>query len=106
MRKIDIIVNGTEYGCHPTMGAMLRFKKETGKEITEIDPKSFTDLFTYLYCCAMSCAKVEGKDFPFESPIDFGDYITQEQAMAWFNAVAEDSDAEAEEMSESEKKKA
>ena len=35
MAKIEVTINGTAYPCRPTMGAMLRFKKETGKEVTE-----------------------------------------------------------------------
>lgn len=57
------------------MGAMLRFKQETGKEITEIDPTSFTDLCTYLWCCIVSGAKHEGKHFDM-SLMDFADALT------------------------------
>ena len=44
MAKIEVTINGTAYPCRPTMGAMLRFKKETGKEVTEITSNSLTDL--------------------------------------------------------------
>jgi len=54
MKRIEININGTAYPCSPTMGAMLRFKQETGREITEIDPTSFSDLCTYLWCCAIT----------------------------------------------------
>ena len=36
MPKIEIMINGKAYPCRQTMGAMLRFKKETGKEVTEL----------------------------------------------------------------------
>ena len=32
------------------MGAMLRFKRETGKEATTVDGSSLTDLVTYVWC--------------------------------------------------------
>ena len=51
MAKIEIKINGEAYPCRPTMGAMLRFKEQTGKEITELDTNSFTDLCTYLWRC-------------------------------------------------------
>lgn len=35
MKKIQI--KGKEYPCRVTMGAMLRFKRESGKDIREID---------------------------------------------------------------------
>ena len=35
MAKIEVTINGAKYPCRPTMGAMLRFKKETGKTVSE-----------------------------------------------------------------------
>ena len=42
MKRIEIIVNGKAYPCSPTAGAMLRFKEQTAREVTEIDSSSFT----------------------------------------------------------------
>ena len=50
MAKIEITVNGKAYPCRQTMGAMLRFKRESGKEVTEIKGE-VSDLCTYLWCC-------------------------------------------------------
>ena len=80
-KRIIISVNGEEFPCSPTMGAMLRFKQETGKEITEIDPSSFTELCTYLWCCVASAAKREGKAFNL-SLMDFADAIMPEDMTA------------------------
>lgn len=92
MRRIEITINGTAYPCSPTMGAMLRFKQETGREITEIDPSSFTDLCTYMWCCVASAAKREGK--PFDMPLmDFADSITPEDMAEWNNAVTAEADS-------------
>ena len=33
MPKIEIMINGKAYPCRQTMGAMLRFKQETGKSV-------------------------------------------------------------------------
>lgn len=85
MKRIEITINGTAYPCSPTMGAMLRFKQETGREITEIDPTSFTDLCTYLWCCVASAAKREGKPFDL-SLMEFADSLTPEDMTEW-NAV-------------------
>ena len=41
---------GKEYPCRQTMGAMLRFKRETGREVTDMT-YGVSDLCTYLYCC-------------------------------------------------------
>lgn len=78
MKRIEVIINGVAYPCSPTMGAMLRFKQETGREITEMDPKSFTDLCTYLWCCVVSASKREGRAFDL-SLIDFADGMSSER---------------------------
>lgn len=86
MKRIEITINSTAYPCSPTMGAMLRFKQETGREITEIDPTSFTDLCTYLWCCVASAAKREG--IPFDLPLmEFADSLTPEDMTEWNAAI-------------------
>lgn len=87
MKRIEITINGEAYPCSPTMGAMLRFKQETGREITEIDPGSFTDLCTYLWCCVVSGAKREGKPFSL-SLMEFADSLTPGDMEAWNAAIA------------------
>lgn len=89
MKRIEIIVNGEAYPCSPSMGAMLRFKQETGKEITEIDPTSFSELCTYLWCCVASAAKREGKAFNL-SLMDFADNLTPEDMEAWNKSITAD----------------
>ncbi len=91
MKHIEITINGTAYPCSPTMGAMLRFKQETGREITEIDPTSFTDLCTYLWCCVASAAKREGKTFDL-SLMEFADNLTPEDMTAWNTAITADAE--------------
>lgn len=66
----------------------MRFKEETGKEVTEIDPGSFTDLCTYLWCCVKSASKAEGKNFDL-SLMDFADCVTPDDATAWAEANKE-----------------
>lgn len=85
MAKIEITVNGKAYPCRQTMGAMLRFKRETGKEVTEIKGE-VSDLCTYLWCCVASASKHDGIDFDL-SLMDFADSIAPEEVMAWANAI-------------------
>lgn len=86
MKRIEININGIAYPCSPTMGAMLRFKQETGREITEIDPTSFSDLCTYLWCCVASGAKREGKAFEM-SLMEFADSLTPDEMSEWNKAI-------------------
>ncbi len=85
MKKIEIIIDGKAYPCRQTMGAMLRFKKETGKEVNEISD-SLSDMCTYLFCCTASACKHDGVDFSL-SLMDFADGITPEDLTAWSASV-------------------
>ena len=82
MNKVEVTVNGVVYPCRPTMGAMLRFKKETGKEVTEITNGSLSDLCAYLYCCVASASAADGVEFKM-SLMDFADALNPEDMAAW-----------------------
>lgn len=93
--SVTVVVDGKEYPCYPTMGAMLRFKQQTGREITEMDPASFSDLCTYLHCCVASASRREGKEFDM-SLMDFADALTPDQMTQWQrSAFSTQEDAEA-----------
>lgn len=87
-KKITIAINGEAYPCSPTMGAMLRFKQETGKEVTEMDG-GFTDLCVYLWCCIVSACHREGKKFDMDL-MTFADSIDPEAMAEWTNAMQPD----------------
>ena len=67
-----IRIAGKDYPCMMTMGAMLRFKEQTGREVTEVKGESFTDNLTLLWCCvALACAR---EKIPFDlSPMEMAD---------------------------------
>ena len=74
------------------MGAMLRFKKETGREVTEIESTSLSDLCTYLWCCIVSACAAEKKEFGL-SLMDFADSVTPEDMDEWTQSVTEQAGA-------------
>lgn len=81
------------------MGAMLRFKRETGKEVTEIK-EDISDYCTYLWCCVCSASKHDGLDFSM-SLMDFADAISPEDILAWTATLNEGvGDAEGEKKSQ------
>lgn len=86
MAKVSVYINGKEYPCRPTMGAMLRFKKETGKEVTEMQNGSFSDVCAYLYCCVASACAADKVPFKM-SLMDFADNLSPEAMNEWANAV-------------------
>lgn len=85
MAKIEILINGKAYPCRQTMGAMLRFKKETGKEVTEVGG-NLSDMCAYLYCCTASACKHDGVGFDM-SLMDFADSLTPEDLNKWTDTV-------------------
>lgn len=86
MGKITVVIDGREYPCRPTMGAMLRFKKETGKEVTEMRGDSFSELCAYLYCCVASASSAD--KVPFDMTLmEFADALNPDDLTAWANAV-------------------
>ena len=103
MKKVEITINGKAYPCRQTMGAMLRFKQETGKEVTEIGG-NLSDICAYLFCCVASACKKDGVPFDM-SLMDFADSITPDDLNQWtevVNGTAEqspESDAEGEKKS-------
>lgn len=86
MAKIEVTINGKAYPCRPTMGAMLRFKKETGKEVTELQNGSFSDLCAYLYCCVASACAADKVPFKM-SLMDFADALSPEDMTLWAEQV-------------------
>lgn len=88
MKQLVIRVAGVEYPCTPSMGAMLRFKQKTDKEVTEIDPGSLTELCTYLWCCVVSGAKRAGMEFGMDL-MEFADAVSPDDMVAWQRAISE-----------------
>lgn len=80
MKKITI--QGKEYPCRVTMGAMVRFKRESGKDVSRIDQSDVSDLVLLLWCCVASACAVDGVEFSYSfdmfadllSPQDLADF--------------------------------
>ncbi len=72
------------------MGAMLRFKRETGKEVTEIDAGSLSDFCTYLWCCVVSACSADGIDFGL-SLLEFADSIVPGELESWVRSLSDQS---------------
>lgn len=80
--KLELEINGVKYPCGQTMGAMLRFKEATGREIQQMDVNSFSDLCTYLHCCIASACAREKKPFDY-TLMDFADNVGIEDIAKW-----------------------
>lgn len=85
-KKIEIIVGGDAFPCYPTLGAMLLFKQETDKEVSEMRAENVSEMIIYLWCCAKSASSRESKDFTL-SLQDFADNVDPDALSRWNDAV-------------------
>lgn len=78
-----INIDGTEYKAEPTLGAMLLFKKETGKEVNEIT--GLSDTIIWLWCCVKSGSEKTGHPLQMNCQ-EFADSCTMDVLNAWTEA--------------------
>lgn len=85
MMKIEI--KGKEYPCDFVMGAFLRFKRETGKDVSEIKQNDLEDLLMLMWCCVKCTTQGEGDEFPLDFET-FCNSITPAVLEGWNAKVA------------------
>lgn len=74
-KSTKVTVNGVEYPMRLSMGAMLRFKRETGKEITSAE--SIEDMIVMIHSCIKSACNHEKVKFNM-SVEDLADCLSQD----------------------------
>lgn len=92
--RIEVEVGGSVYPAYMTNGAMLRFKQQTGRDLTDSDG-GFCDTFTLLWCCVASACKREGVSFGM-SLEEFADATDPADIEEWSASMfGDDADADA-----------
>jgi hypothetical protein len=61
MGKVKIC--GREYPFRMTMGALMRFKRETGKDVSRMDASDLTENLILIWCCILSACVVDNVAF-------------------------------------------
>ena len=84
-----IRLNGKDYPCRVTMGAMLRFKSETGRDVSRMDSGDAADLTTFLWCCIVSACKADGVQFDM-ALMDFADGLAPGALSGFYGAMEEE----------------
>ena len=51
MKKTKIKVGDKEFTCRVTMGAKVRFKNESGKDVSKLEKTNISELVQIDYCC-------------------------------------------------------
>lgn len=75
--KVTLTINGKDYPCYQTLGALRRFENETGHSVADFNQNSISEQVTLLYCMTKSACNKEG--IPFDLCVDdFADALTPE----------------------------
>lgn len=93
MKKFLITVGGKEVPCRLTMGAMLQFKRTTGRDISQMENGDLEDLLMLMWCCICCACRADG----YEYDVDFEQFaclITPEDVTAWNRQITEGQQAE------------
>lgn len=87
--KKTIVVDGKEYPCRVTMGALLRFKRETGKDAAQISQDDVADLITLLWCCVASACAGDHVSFGMKL-MDFADQLDPDALTGFYASMGEE----------------
>lgn len=87
MKKI--VIKAKEYPCRITMGAMLRFKRETGHDVSEMKSTDIADMICFMWCCCASACNADGVEFGM-SLDDFADSIEGEELQKFSAGLMEE----------------
>lgn len=86
MKKITVY--NKEYPMRMTMGAMRRFKQETGIEVSEMTSE-VSLMVVFLYCCVVSACNAD--DVPFDLDIDkFADGLEMDKLSDFVETMQKD----------------
>lgn len=89
MKKIMIEVGGKAYPCHLTMGAMLLFKQNTGKDLADgLNGGNLEEMLMFLWCCIVSTCRGDHVEFDVSFE-EFCDLVTPESMAQWNKTIAE-----------------
>lgn len=102
-----IMIAGKEYPCRVTMGALLRFKRATGHDVSSMDYEDMEELMVFVHSCVVSACKVDGVEFGLDL-MDMADQIEPDALNSFYAAMGGEERGEkgesAPESPESEKK--
>jgi hypothetical protein len=90
MAKRSITIQGKKYPCYITNGAMLRYKRSTGEDVSKMANDDTAKMVEFMYHCTASASRAEDVDFDMDLDT-FADYTTPADLQAFGEAVTEDS---------------
>lgn len=86
--KMKISVGGKEYPCRVTMGAMVRFKNEAGKDVSAMEKTDISELVLFIYCCVRSACNAD--KVPFDIDFEtFADLMEPDSVNTFYEDMGE-----------------
>lgn len=82
-KKLIINIDGIDYPAYQSMGAMLHFKEQTGKEVNEIT--GISDSIIWLWCCVKSASAKTDNPLLMDCQ-EFADSLSFEVLTQWNKA--------------------
>lgn len=86
MKNVMIEVGGKAYPCRLTMGAMLLFKRNTGKDVSQMDIADIEDMLTLMWCCIVCACKADNTEFGMDFET-FTCHVTPQDMNKWNEAM-------------------
>lgn len=74
MEKDMITIGNKKYPLRVTMGAIVRFKRSTKKNINEVSTDDIDSFLQFVYLCVSSASNIDGVEFKLSFD-DFIDYL-------------------------------
>lgn len=79
-RKMEnITIKGKSYPFYMTMGALLIYKRMTGKEMSKVENPNIEDTMEIIYSIVKAASQANDIEFPYNDVVDFSCQLTPEQ---------------------------
>lgn len=90
---LTLCVGGKEYPCRVTMGAMIRFKRATGYDVSKLDTSNLEDMIRFIWCCVSSACAVDKVEFSMDF-LEFADQLDPDTLASFYDGMNNSVDAE------------
>ncbi len=83
---LTISIGEKDLPCRVTMGAMVRFKRSAGYDISQLDSSNLEDLLVFIWCCVLSACNADGVEFDMDFET-FADKLNADDVARFFQSM-------------------
>ena len=95
MNKTTVNVGGKAYPCRLTMGAMLLYRRNMGKDVSQMQEGDLEEMLMLMWCCVASACRADGVDFDIDFE-RFCDLLTPQDMGEWNKAMSRENEKKSE----------